>query len=123
MKKYILILGGFFFFMISCTSEVFELPLQPTPNDTTINICDTLNITYQNNIKLIIDANCASSGCHDANSGSGNFTNFNGLKLKLDNGSFETRVIQQRNMPPSGPLPQNTLDDLKCWIENGYPEN
>ena len=123
MKKYIVILGGCFLFILSCTNEVFELPLQPTPNDTTVNICDTLNITYQNKVKQIIDLNCATSGCHDVNSGSGNFTNFNGLKPKLESGFFRSRVLRDKNMPPSGPLPQKTLDDLKCWLEKGYPEN
>ena len=118
MKKYILILGGFFLFITSCTNEVFELP----PREP-IDACDTLNITYQNKVKQIIDLNCATSGCHDVNSGSGNFTNFNGLKPKLESGFFRSRVLRDKNMPPSGPLPQKTLDDLKCWLEKGYPEN
>lgn len=112
----LLLLSAFYF--ASCQTEVFELPQPPAPD-----LCDTLIITYQTKVKQIIDANCATSGCHDANSGSGNFTNFNGLKPKLESGFFRSRVLRDKNMPPSGPLPQNTLDELNCWLEKGYPEN
>ena len=109
-------------FAFGCKSEVFELPQNQEPTDTTtVSLCDTLTISYQNKVKQIVDANCIA--CHDQNSANGNFTNFQSLKPYLDNGSFENRVIVQKNMPPSGPLPQNSLDELSCWLGNNYPEN
>lgn len=122
-KNIFILIVGCLCLLIGCKSEVFELPQPPITNDTSLNVCDTLNITYQNKVKQIIDLNCATSGCHDVNSGSGNFTNFNGLKPKLESGFFRSRVLRDKNMPPSGPLPQNTLDELNCWLEKGYPEN
>jgi len=118
-SKLFLIITPIIFLIFSCQNEVFETPQIPVG----INPCDSLNFTYQADFKLIIDQNCASIGCHDANSASGNFTSYEGLKVKLDNGSFEQRVIIQKNMPASGPLPQETIDQLKCWLENGYPKN
>ena len=50
-------------------------------------------------------------------------TNFNGLKPKLESGFFRSRVLRDQDMPPSGPLPQKTLDELNCWLEKGFPEN
>lgn len=106
-----------------CKSEVFELPQKnDLSNDTTIvNRCDTLNISYQNTVKKIIDDNCVA--CHNQNAAYGDFTTYNGLKPKLESGFFRSRVLRDKDMPPSGPLPQNILDDLSCWLDNNYPEN
>lgn len=111
------------FIAFGCTSEVFELPQNnPNPTDSVIiDRCDTLDITYQNKVKKIIDDNCVV--CHDQNAAYGNFTTFSGLKPKLESGFFRSRVLRDKDMPPSGPLPQNSLDELSCWLGNNYPEN
>ena len=85
--------------------------------------CSKVNAAYAVNVKPIINANCVSSGCHNANSVNGDFTSYAGLKAKADNGSLNSRVIQQKTMPPSSPLSLSDLKSIKCWIDSGSPNN
>ena len=103
----------------SCRYDKVELPPPPPP----INSCDTLNATYSGAVASIINGNCNISGCHDSGSAFGDYTNYEGVKEKIDNGTFKTRVMDQKDMPPSNPLPKADLDKLKCWLEAGAPNN
>jgi hypothetical protein len=85
--------------------------------------CSKINSSYSSDIKPIIESNCLSSGCHNANSSNGDFTTYAGVKAKADNGSLDSRVIQQKNMPPSGALPMDQLKKIKCWLSAGAPNN
>lgn len=114
----------------SCTYDKYEVPepATPPPADTTqtgtaLTRCDSLNVTYSATVKPITDNNCAISGCHAAGSGNGDFTTYAGLKAKVDNGSFKKRVIEDKTMPPSGPLPASDIEKLQCWLDAGAPEN
>ncbi len=90
--------------------------------------CDAVQLTYNEQVREIIDRNCAYSGCHDGISGNpGNFTTYAGLISRISNGQFESRVLLTREMPPpnaTGPteLTQDEIDDLTCWLTQGYPE-
>src|SRR5688572_9296064 len=84
---------------------------------------DCSKITYSSDIKPIITANCNASGCHNAGSSFGDFSTYAGLKAKADNGAINNRVVQGKNMPPSGPLPQDQIDKIKCWLDSGSPNN
>ena len=90
--------------------------------------CEAVQFTYAAQVREIINRNCAYSGCHDGISGNpGNFMTYGGLVSRISNGQFESRVLLARDMPPSdatGPteLTQDELNDLTCWIEQGYPE-
>ena len=108
-------------FIVSCTYDKAELP--PPPPPPVINLCDTLNVTYSGTIASIMNANCNASGCHSAGSPYGDFTNYSGVKAKVDNTTFKERVIIQKNMPPSYPLSQGDLDKLNCWLEAGALNN
>lgn len=85
--------------------------------------CSKINSSYSSDIKPIIAANCLSSGCHNAGSANGDLTTYTGLKAKADNGSLDNRVIQQRNMPPSGSLAIDDLKKIKCWLNSSAPNN
>ncbi len=90
--------------------------------------------TYDESIKIIIDATCAYSGCHNGTPGvPGDYSSYAGLELDLENGSFFRRVIDSKDdpvlgMPPDrapGPteLTEEELQLILCWVENDYPEN
>ncbi len=89
------------------------------------------SITYDQHIKPIFDANCAVSGCHDANTAAGNVnlttyaamldTTYNQI-LHIHTNGLRDRVIVQKNMPPAGPLPQADLDLIQAWIDQNYLE-
>ncbi len=85
--------------------------------------CSKISSSYSSNIKPIIDANCLSSGCHNSGSVSGDFTTYAGIKVKVDNGSIDNRVIQQKNMPPTGSLSIDQLKKIKCWLNSSAPNN
>lgn len=90
--------------------------------------CTGITPTYTGEVKAILDASCALSGCHDA------VTAQSGVNLSTYAAasaiSQETRfvaVIQHRNgftpMPFGGSkLPEETIQTLVCWVENGSPQ-
>lgn len=114
-------LSSFFLFLpSSCTTDQLE-------EVTASSICDTLDISYNLNIKPIVDSYCAYSGCHDGVA-PGNYTTYDGMVSFLESGSIEGRVINERDMPPSyanagfTELPDEEFEMIDCWISKGYPE-
>jgi SprB repeat len=77
-------------------------------------------ISYATQIKAIITASCALSGCHDAGTGSRNWTNF--ANVKSSAASIKARVVN-RTMPPGAPLSQDNIDLISCWVDDGALEN
>ena len=80
-------------------------------------------ISYKTDIEWIIDVACAQAGCHHNNSVNGDFTAYEGVKQKVDNGSLWFRVLVTRDMPPSITLDSTQLDVIKVWIEEGAKDN
>ncbi len=86
--------------------------------------CD--DITYAKSIQPIIQSECATQGCHvSGGSGPTDFSTFDGVKADVDNGSLKKRMIDGNPniMPPSGKLPETTLDKIVCWLNAGAPNN
>lgn len=109
----------------ACTSD--QLP-EPTAAE-----CGDTTPTYTQEIRPIIEASCAYSGCH-LDSSPGRFDSYNGLLPYLEDNSFRQRVIVNRSdatigMPPDF-APSNRPQDLtaeqlniiECWLDGGYPE-
>jgi len=127
MKKTTFIITAFLInliFFLSCTKEVgYPEPKKQTPTTTT---CDSSNVTYTNFVASVMSTNCTLSGCH--NSGTSiDLTTYDALKLKVDDGTFNDRVIVQKDMPPSYSSGSISLDDctiakLKKWINSGAPQ-
>ncbi|MCB9169556.1 MAG: hypothetical protein H6594_04295 [Flavobacteriales bacterium] len=87
-------------------------------------MCDTSAITYAGTIEPLIATNCATPGCHvPGGTGPGDFTNYNGVKQKVDNGTIAQRVLVQRDMPPTTPLSDCELQQIDLWIKAGAPNN
>ncbi len=124
-----LLLASLCIYNMSCTSDKLQ---EPMPSD----ICDDFNATYDGDIKAIVDATCALTGCHVVGGGApGAFETYAGLADFADNGpnGLRDRVIVQREdtengMPPSYSAgPQDLTDEqfeiFRCWVDAGYPEN
>lgn len=77
--------------------------------------CDGSTRTYDADIKSIIDASCVS--CHSQ------YSTYSGVKSSVDNGEFEREVISKQTMPQNGSLSDADLTKIKCWLEQGAPEN
>jgi hypothetical protein len=87
--------------------------------------CSKINASYSNDIKPIIQVYCQNYGCHKSGDTNGDYTTYEGLKAKADNGTLNERVLRKKDMPRPD-LRQMTLDDLrkiKCWLDNGAPNN
>ena len=141
LKKYWIIAGMAFLTLQlgSCENEMEEIEEEEevsnntgtdtsgtdtSGNNTNVAYCDTASPSYSNTVKAIVDANCAtSSGCHGNGGSFGVFTTFSGLNAVVGNDKFKQRVITQKNMPPSGPLSDELIEKLQCWLDKGAPEN
>ena len=113
---FLIVLGSFVVLLGACTSD--KLP-EPQVGD-----CDP-TLAYNGLIKPIIDNSCALSGCHVAGGdGPGNYSTYAGMQGALGNGSIESRVVVQRDMPLfPGELTEEEFDAIKCWLQAGFPEN
>ena len=107
-------------FIYSCDKKIGLLPKESliTTPPITGSACDS--IKYSVDIQPILTANCAS--CHPANS-KGDFTNYVGTKVKVTDGTFVTRVLVNKDMPPFGALSATDRSKIQCWIDNGSPNN
>lgn len=103
-----------------------------TSVDTTNNNTDTTTtdtggtttpVTYDNTVKAIIDANCAFGGCHGAASVFGDFTTYAGIKIDIDAGKVNNRVVVLKNMPQAGFSDEANRDIIEDWLNDGAPEN
>jgi hypothetical protein len=105
----------------SCANDKL-LPLSDTDCDDT-----SIIVTYDNQIKSIIDLNCATADCHDGSgSAPGDYGSYAGMSTTINSGAIETRVITDRNMPPLSSSITLDIADLKliqCWIDGDYLEN
>ena len=121
MKK-ISIIACFFIILAiwACSRDMAE------PEDSNCNEV----VTYEDDIRLIINNNCAYSGCHDGTGAApGNYTFYSGLRSTFENSDeFVNRVISLKDMPPdyaTGPiaLSVDEFNLVTCWTETGFLEN
>lgn len=83
-------------------------------------------VNYTNNIKAIMQSSCV--GCHSSPPVNGApFALINFSQVSQQSGAILNAMISQSGsagaMPPSGRLPQATIDLVQQWINNGKPEN
>jgi hypothetical protein len=122
MKRYFLIAALVLFmvtFFNSCyyDKEDYLYPVRGVE-------CDTTNVTYNLSIKPIFDNNCV--GCH----GSGSTFNFDGYS-SLNNylSTNSQKLLNNINFTSSQPMPQSGklnecyLNQIRIWIQAGYPNN
>lgn len=87
-------------------------------------ICDTVDVSFNNDILPIIKTKCATSGCHvQGGSGSGIFENYNQIKAKADNQSLARRVLELKDMPPTAPLTACQIEYFRQWLTDGAVNN
>ena len=98
--------------MSSCTRDQVDPP-EP---------CEEVK-SYNNGIRDILRNKCNTSGCHDGASGVGTYNSYNGVRRVLETGEFRQEVVIEKTMPKDGTLSDEEFDLLRCWSENGFPEN
>ncbi len=101
--------------MVSCDSNTYgEISIVPNP-------------TYTKNIGPLFNSKCAS--CHSAGGTdqSPHLTNYDEVKESIVNGNTLC-LIEDPNacffgnkiMPPTGKMPQITIDMIKLWRDQGF---
>ena len=87
--------------------------------------CTGVTPTYTQNIKSILDATCAHSGCHSNGEGI-DLSTFAGAHdastKKSFMGSIEQKPFYSKMPRNADRLPDAQIHLLSCWIENGSPE-
>ncbi len=122
MKKFFLLLVAILSLAtVSMTSCKKEKKTEPS--------CQTENMSYKNDIKPILDKNCSTSGCHDADSGQGGIFlhNYSGL-----NANAEKVVLSIKHDESAKPMPypvgKEKLSDcdinkVAAWVAQGKKDN
>lgn len=90
--------------------------------------CDLSNVSFQNDIKPIMTANCSFSGCHDSNTSAGglDLSVFSGVSSSGKSGVLLNRLkgIGGSQMPQSaGPLSNCQIQVIQEWVSAGALEN
>jgi hypothetical protein len=115
MKKVKIILTILFsgILLVSCDSTTTQ-DLSPV----------VTNPTYTANIAPIMDANCVS--CHSGGSQFPDLDTYAAVKSAADGTNSDALICRIQGtcgaiMPPSGALPTATVNMIKTWATNNYP--
>ena len=130
MKKHLiaglLIVSLPILFIISCSKQsADQLTMQPPGGAT----CDTVGMTYTNDIIPILNANCY--GCHGTGNTAGSggilLEGYANLKPYADNGVLKGNITHAPGfvaMPYGLPkLDDCTINKILDWINQGSPNN
>ena len=106
-----------------------EDQLYPAPTTTTPGAgCDTMNVTYTNTIKPIMDASCAMAGCLDAATKSNGWdvSTYSAAKTTATSGRLMGSLRHETKfypMPKDLPkLDDCTISKIQAWINAGTPQ-
>lgn len=121
MRNVLPVLCFVFLFLLSCSSDSESDLIDPENNENEF-------VTYSDNIRFVISSNCLS--CHSnppVNGAPFPLTTYTHVKTRAENGSLLTAISKQtgeiRAMPPTGRLPQATIDLVEQWVANGLLED
>ncbi len=114
-------------FLSSCSSSEVPAADDENPDDGTGGTTDPIaKVTYEKDVKGIINSSCATTSCHDSTSPAANLnlTTYTLVRNAAENGNLLGRVNSTSNfMPPSGPLPSSTRAILDKWKDDGFLED
>jgi len=75
--------------------------------------------SYLNKVQPVLSQYCSMNGCHNGDVGvTTNFTQFNVVKTYA---MILVRYASMQHRQP--PLPQQQIDFIRCWVEDGTPNN
>jgi mono/diheme cytochrome c family protein len=90
--------------------------------------CSGTTPTYTQEIKAIMDLNCAISGCHNASSKKSGYdlSSYNGTKAAAAKTAFLGSIQHKSgysDMPKGkSQLSSADLEKIACWVQNNTPE-
>ena len=84
--------------------------------------CDGTVYSFSQQVQPLMNKSCNTSGCHSQNSTLGDFTAYNGVRTKVDNGSLKARILDG-TMPVNTTLTVEEKKIIVCWVEAGALDN
>jgi hypothetical protein len=97
----------------SCVSHDF--PSYTCPDD---------EVSYAAQVRTIVDTKCTISPCHGHNQ---DLPNWDDLTTLQEHSSEVKRRVIDRIMPPAhssaGPLSQEQINTIACWVDGGAQNN
>ena len=97
----------------SCVSHDF--PAYTCPDD---------EVSYTTTVRTLIDTKCTVEPCHGHNP---DLPNWDDLATLQDHADEVKRRVIDRIMPPdgspAGPLSQDQINTIACWVDLGAPNN
>jgi uncharacterized membrane protein len=103
--------------LYSCTADKAELLDGSGFN------CSVTPASYSRDIQGIMQNKCATAGCHNSTSASGGVILENYNQVQASAARIRVRVVEQKTMPTNGALPAIEIEKIRCWIDNGAPNN
>jgi len=85
--------------------------------------CSTQPAAFKANIKPMIDSKCATAGCHDKTTAAGAVQLIVYDDVVAHAARIRQRCIVEKTMPPGAALSASETAALKCWLDNGMPNN
>ncbi len=119
IKANVFVIGIFLFLLIACSKEKAD----PTQDRI---LCDTIAVSFSNDLVPIFERSCSNppyASCHTW------VTDYDAIKSKVKNGSFDSRVLEIKDMPPTpnsygiDTLSSEELLKIRCWIFYGSIDN
>ena len=80
-------------------------------------------VSFASQIAPLVNTHCAISGCHVSGSPTGNFSMYDELKVRAENGKLRLFISELRTMPPDGSITEEQRELINCWIEQGAEQN
>lgn len=77
-------------------------------------------VSYESQIRPIIDTNCQLSNCHGDNPGLPSWATYNDVLAKASDIKIRTG---NKTMPPGGPLADDEIKLIADWVDQGAPNN
>lgn len=112
----VVLIVSFLVVLMSCRKDKVEVePIDPEQ-------C-TETISYTNDIQPVLDVNCSTSGCHNANSGSAGYV-FETHAQVAEHADIILSVIRHESgfspMPQGGQKLNDTIiENFECWVDQG----
>lgn len=121
MKKYIFCLTACLVSISACNYDIGEKLYPKT------TACDTTNVTFKNTVQPILANNCVT--CHNSSftQGGVNLDSYTNVAIWAKNGKLYGSIAHNGT---ASPMPQGgsklddcTIQKVKKWVDNGYPNN
>lgn len=118
-------------FMVLLASCAKDKAIEPSDTIDTVGCMQPgQTITYYNDIQKILETNCTNEDfgpCHQSGTPNGpelDFSTYEGIKAKADDGTLIDRVITNQDMPSPATTGPQTLSDcdkskIQTWVNQG----